>query len=125
MQFGCTLLAAGAQVGCVAYVSGVIDGAALERREHGHWAGGPRRPTVECEIKGAPSVCSMWLFLHRVLSRSCTCVAVASAKLSFGINAKGDGTFDIAALASLASHPCTIALARDIRNFSAQLFQRQ
>jgi len=67
----------------------------------------------------------MWLFLHRVLSRSCTCLAVASAKLSFGIKANGDGTLDIAALASLASHPCTVMLTSDIRNFSAQFFQRQ
>jgi hypothetical protein len=52
----------------------------------------------------------MWLFLHRVLSRSCTCLAVASAKLSFGINANSDGILDIAALASLASHSCTVTL---------------
>jgi hypothetical protein len=67
----------------------------------------------------------MWLFLHSVLSRSCTCVAVASAKLSFGIKANGDGALDIAALASLASHPCIVTLASDFRNFFAQLFQRQ
>jgi hypothetical protein len=64
----------------------------------------------------------MWLFLHSVLSRSCTCLAVASAKLSFGIKANSDGALDIAAL---ASHPCIVTLASDFRNFFAQLFQRQ
>jgi hypothetical protein len=46
MQFGSTFLAAGAHVGCVAFVGWVIDGAELEWSEHGHWVGGPRRPTI-------------------------------------------------------------------------------
>jgi hypothetical protein len=59
------------------------------------------------------------------MSRSCTCLAVARAKLSFGINANRDGALDIAALASLASHPCTVTLSSDFRNFSVRFFQRQ
>jgi hypothetical protein len=65
----------------------------------------------------------MWLFLHSVLSRSRTCLAVALAKLSFGINANGDGALDITALASLASHPCIVTLASDFRNFSHNFFK--
>ena len=67
---------------------------------------------------------SMWLFLHRILSRSCTCPAVASAKLSFGIKANGDGTLDIAALASLASHPCTVTLTSDNPQFFRTTFSK-
>ena len=65
----------------------------------------------------------MWLFLHRVLSRSCTCLAVASAKLPFGIKANGDGTFDITALASLASNPHAVTLTGDIRDFPRNFFK--
>jgi hypothetical protein len=68
---------------------------------------------------------AMWLFLLRILSGTCTTPAIATDKLSFGINANRDDTLDIAALASLASHPCTVRLSTDFSNFSAQLFQRQ
>jgi hypothetical protein len=66
----------------------------------------------------------MWLFLHRILSGSCTNPAVASAKLSFAINANGDGALDIAALASLAPPPSVVTFTSHIRNFFAQLFSK-
>jgi hypothetical protein len=67
----------------------------------------------------------MWLFLLRILSGTCTTPAIATDKLSFGINANRDDTLDIAAMPSLASHPGSITLSSDFSNFSAQLFQRQ
>jgi hypothetical protein len=33
----------------------------------------------------------MWLLFHRILSRSCICLAVAWVKLFFGIKASSDG----------------------------------
>jgi hypothetical protein len=65
----------------------------------------------------------MWLFLHRILSGTCTTPAVATHNLSFSINANRDGTLDIAASASLTSHPCTVTLSSDFSNFSHNFFK--
>ena len=92
MQFGCTFLAAGAHVGCVAFVGGLIDRAALEWCEHGHWAGGPRRPTSHSEIKAPPSVRVYVVERNEKFTIFREYAASHSAKLSFEIKANGDGT---------------------------------
>jgi hypothetical protein len=65
----------------------------------------------------------MWLFLLRILSGTCTTPAVATDNLPFNINANRADTLDIAALASLASHPCTVTFQVISAIFSHNFFK--
>ena len=123
MQFGRTLLAAGAQVGCVAFVSGLIDGATLEWCERGHWAGGPRRPTSHSEIKAPPSVRCMWLKEMRNSRFFGNMLPAIQPNYPLKSRQTATAPLDSATLALPASNPGTVTFLGDVSDFPRNVFK--